>query len=110
MSSIYSIANLKKSFTFYVVLGFVNKNCVGLVKKIMLLQPTSPIIKIEVLKKRSAGIKMLKKPCQPIKNYFLLIDFYVYLILFVEFFYVFLILFEKIYVMCIVHFLKYRII
>ena len=33
MSSIYSIANLKKSFTFYVVLGFVNKNCVGLVKK-----------------------------------------------------------------------------
>jgi len=82
----------------------------GLVKKTMLFQPTSPIIKIEVLKKHSAGIKMLKKPCQPIKNYFLFIDFYVYLMLFVEFFYVFLIPFEKIYVMCIVHFLKYRII
>ena len=50
-------------------------------------------------KKRSAGIKMLKKPCQPIKNYFLFIDFYV-----------FLILFEKINVMCKVHFLNYRII
>jgi len=43
------------------------------------IQPTFQlrlIIKNAVLKtKRSAGIKMLKKPCQPIENNFLFIDF-----------------------------------
>ena len=58
-----------------------------------------------VLHKRGAKIKlstrtkMLKKTCQPIKNDFLFIDFYV-----------FLILYDKLNVMSVVHFLNYTII
>ncbi len=62
------------------------KSKVMVKNNIMVLQPTWPIIKNEVL----------KKPGQPIKNDFLFIDFYV-----------FLIFYDKLNVMCVVEFFNY---